>query len=295
MATKYFGQFLLERDVIDREALLAGVERQKSVTIPLCALAVTHDCLSREQMQELDAARRTSSDRTFMEMAIRGGMLAFSRLEELSRIRAPRWFFLGDALVTQGRFGLARLRELLDEYGREHCPAGGGAAQIEAPTCDNDVVSAFVETTTDIFFHYTRQLVKVASRDRTRARTDDLTYVFSQKVLGDREFCYALVVSEELARSVANAMLNEQHREMDAAVLDAVMEFVNVVIGNGCTRLNMKDYTITADTPQVVLRQMIGSLVPENVVTVNMESGKGDFDVAFFFPDENGQLPKALI
>ena len=60
---------------------------------------------------------------------------------------------------------------------------------------------------------------------------------------GDKNFCYALALSEELILCIASHMWEAKLLEVDESVLDSVSEFVNIIVGNGCTRLNVKNFT----------------------------------------------------
>ena len=73
-------------------------------------------------------------------------------------------------------------------------------------------------------------------------------------------------------------------------VLDAVAEFVNVVIGNGCTKLNLKKTQVTAEPPEIMMREMLQTILPEEAVTIRMKTARGDFLVIFFFAAVPGLL-----
>jgi len=294
MPVKFFGQFLLEQGAIDRDALLEGIRLQEQIGIPLCALALRNGCFSNDQIHALDT-RHAGSPKKFVELALREGMLTFEQLETLSRAQPQKWLFLGEALAEGGHLKLAQLSELFEQYARTRAPAAGPQPAPRAAIPHHDVVTTFTRITGDLLLHYAKQLARVRSVERAHVRTHDITYLFSQKVTGDRRFWYALILSEPLTVSIAAAMLEEPRETVDADALDAVTEFVNVVIGNGCTELNMKDYKVSAQPPQAVMTERIDELVPADVVTVNMESGSGEFQIAFSFAENEAKLPGAPV
>lgn len=282
MSTRFFGQFLLERGVITRDMLLDAIKHQKTINKPLCALAVEKGYLSQQQLQELDAEHR-KSDRKFLEIAVRKEMLQFQQLEDLARAKSDRWVFLAEALVDKGYVNLVQLNQLFEEYRKVMSPAPTGPGPALAGIPEQEVVSALLDVTVDLFVHYTKQVVEVTSVARVSGEPDDVAYVFTQEVTGDKNFFYALALPEKLTLSIASYMLQEEQKEINSMALDAVSEFVNVVIGNGCTKLSLNDFKVHAKAPQIMTRDMVKRLLPADVIAVNMKTTRGDFRVLFFF------------
>ena len=282
MATKFFGQFLLEQGAISREVLLEAVKFQKSINLPLCALAVEKGFLSKAQLAELDNEGK-DTDKQFMELAVKNSMLSFTQLEELSKAQAERWMFLGEALVRKGQLNLVQLDQLFEEYRNEHPAPEPDVLPPMKDVPNGEIISSFLETTVEIFVHYTKQIVQVLSVEMVSDEPEAVAYIFSQKVLGDKTFSYALALPEELALSIASHMLQEEATEIDAMVLDAVSEFVNIVVGNGCIKLNMNNFKIKAEPPQIMIREMIEQLMPRQSVTARLKTAKGEFLIVFCF------------
>lgn len=281
MPPRFFGQYLLEQGVITREMLLDAMQYQKSINLPLCALAVERGYLTAAQLKTLDADNKTS-DRKFMEEAVKQGMLTFQQLEELAEGKSERWLFLGEALVQRGHITLTRLQQVLKEYRDQLAPTPATANKL-GDIAEKSVVAPLLDVTVDLFVHYTKQIVQVASVEHTEAEPDSVSYVFSQEVRGDKNFHYALALPEKLTLSIASHIIGEPQTEPNDLVLDAVSEFVNVVIGNGCTRLSMQNYKVTAQPPLVMTKEMLKKLLPAKVIAVNLKTARDEFRIFFFF------------
>jgi len=285
MSTKFFGQFLLEKGVITREVLLEAVQYQKSINLPLCALAVEKGYLTADQLEALDA-KHTKSDRKFMEIAFKEKMLTYPQLEELSKARSERWVFFGEALVQQGHLSLVELNGLFEEYRAAHQPAQDEVAENLPNMPEKEIVSSLLRTTLDLFLHYTRQIIKVKSVVARCEEPGNIAYVFSQKVTGEKPFYYALALPEDLTLSIADYILQQENGSIDEMVLDAVSEFVNVVIGNACASLDMKNYKASAEPPQLMMKETFCNLLRScNGVTVDLQTTKGDFRAMFLFQE----------
>jgi len=281
MATRFFGQYLLERNIITREMLLDAVKYQREINLPLCALAIEKGCLTKEQLRELDDAHK-GSDKKFIELALRRKMLSYEQLSELSKERSERWVFFGEALVQKGYLSLERFEELLREYRAQRGAQAAPAESVLDGVPERELISSMLRITIDLFLHYTKQIIKVISVKVGYAEPDEAVYVFSQKITGDKPVQYALAVPEGLTLAIARHILQEDRTEVDELTLDAVEEFVNVVIGNACATLDMKECKASAEPPQILTRQMLADLASSTeTVTVTMETMKGRFNALF--------------
>lgn len=283
MSAKTFGQFLLEHGIVTREQLLDATQLQKTINIPICALALQKHLLSEEQVRQLEE-EHSVSDRDFMEIALRRGMLSFDQLEELSRTQSERWMSLGEALARKNLITLSRMEALFEEYRKSTPPEDLGLSESLGDLPEKDLVQAFLEVTMNLFLHYTQQMPHFLSVESVAPDPEDVSYLFSQEVVAaDRDFVYALAMGEDLAKIIAMHMAGERFAEMDAMVLDTVSEFVNVIVGHGCIKLNIQDVQITARPPQIMLREMVQRILPAEAISVRLATAEDEFRVVFFF------------
>lgn len=285
MPARFFGQFLLEKGAITRDALLEAVTYQKSINLPLCALAVQQGRLTEDQLRTLDDEHR-KSDRKFMEIALKNNILSYEQLGELSKTKSEKWVFFGEALVQKGALSLVELNRLFEEYRRECRPDKDELDETLADVPERKLISTLLRTTIDLFLHYTKQIIKVTSVVVRCEEPEGAVYVFSQKVTGDAPFTYALVLPEELTLAVADYIMQQKNAAIDEMVMDAVAEFVNIVIGNACARLNMDNCKASAEPPQIMMKGMLAELLRTcNGVTVTLETTKGEFKAMFLFAE----------
>lgn len=298
MGAKLFGQFLLEREAISREMLLEAVKHQKNISLALCTLAVGKGYWTKEQAAQLDD-ERSRSGQEYRVIAMQHGMLKTSQLKELSEFREERWAILGEALLEKNALTLVQLHGLADEYQQGQKELKLDVPPEKTPIQEWPVVFAFIQETVDLFQHYTMGTVKVhriqqVNRDSSGI-AGDITYVFPQTVKGEKHFCYVLALPEEQVLALASQMLQEKQSEINGLVLDSVAEFVNLIIGHGCIKLNMSTMRITAEPPQVMLRERLGKVLPPQTVTVRLGIDQQEFQVFFFFAGEDGRLPASFI
>ncbi len=95
MSAKFIGQFLLEKGLITREALLAATEQQQHVNLTLGQLAVAQGLLSRAQADSINLEQQRS-DKRFGEIALEKNLLNAIQLVELLRGRKDKRVFIGE-------------------------------------------------------------------------------------------------------------------------------------------------------------------------------------------------------
>jgi len=282
---KFFGQFLLERGAVDSEALLNVLAFLRHDTPPLCALAVEKGCFTPDQMADLDR-QHGKTKRKHLTLAALNGMLTFPRLSALhAETDCGRWHFLAEALLETGDLSLVQMSGLLAAYRDERERASKmpvtGVDLADVP--HRDVLLPVLRITLELFLRYTRQLVRITGVAVGEASWADDGHVFAQTVSGTGGFTYALALPGALTLSIARSMLQQEFAAVDDLVLDAVSEFVNVVVGNGCAQLG-RALKLQSGPPQVLTPKMARCLLPKCVpIAVTMRTAKGEFLVMFYF------------
>lgn len=285
MAEKLFAQFLLERGVIDTPALLDAIDQQRHVRFPLCALTLDNGLLTDAQLEQLDA-EHSRSNRKVLEIAVKAGMVTFQQLEELAMLPADKRLFLAETLVRRGQLTLSRAQHLLHDHRQLYPRTAPIVDELFARIRGNQMILPFVRTTASMFLKYARQVLKIVSVSESSGDTSGQGYAFTQKLCGDREFYYILVLPDELVFTVASHILGVDGKtQATANLLDAVLEFVNVVVGNACAELSGQGINLRGEPSQVMTLDAMNLDLPRSGVAVKMQSAKGVFQVLLRFPD----------
>jgi len=281
MPARFFGQFLLEKGVVDREAIFAAAEYQRRGNVPIEMLAVEHKYLSVEQVTWLNRQRQTTGKR-FWLLAVEHGHLTKEQVVRLMRSQVEHWELIGEVFVKLGKLTQPRLDELLAEYRKEQGRHDELLLSNIAKAPHRDEVEAAVDQTLKIFTHLTREMVKLSVIEINKPAPVLSAYVFVQRVIGETSFHYALGLPEPIALSIASDMSGVTMTVMDEIVLDAMKEFVNMVVGNACVALNQRLYRVSAEVPKVYRR---GTPLPfgSDSVCAVLSSVKGDFEMGLFF------------
>jgi hypothetical protein len=244
----FFGQYLLSKAVIDREALIDAIERQRSSNLSLTGLAVREGYLEPRQAAGILARYRTS-DAELADLCLESGLLDRAQIEELLAIQRSDWVRIGAALVAGGHLTRQQVEHHHEAF-RKLERESEQRLEADFRGCrDPETVRTVVELAV---FHLGR-LMDAPIKLR-RLSEDDGTLIpgrrrYAQKLVGDRGLHLALDLPPRVASEVAQGLLGTVLEEGGEAAIDAVCECVNVIGGNACTRLEVAGFKMRPEPP----------------------------------------------
>ncbi|MBI2570930.1 MAG: chemotaxis protein CheX [Candidatus Schekmanbacteria bacterium] len=235
MVGKFFGEFLLERSVIDAAQLRRAVALQGRVNLKLGTIALDRGLLSAAQIAAIRAAQR-SADRRFGELAVDLGLLTPEQLEALLDAQQSDRVHLGEALLQVGAVTEAQLETELAAFKAQEKRATDEYRQALGRLPHGDLVATFVESAVDMMVRLAAIQAKVRGvrREALMPAADDL--VIAQTADVGEEVAYACSFPANLAAAIASAMEASPPAEIAAYVVDVIAEFVNILVGNAVVR-----------------------------------------------------------
>ncbi|MBN1270084.1 MAG: chemotaxis protein CheX [Kiritimatiellae bacterium] len=288
MPSRFFGQYLMEKGIITREMFLEAVRQQSAIDLPLCSQAITGGLLTEEQVARLDQDGRRSALPP-LEEAVRLGMLTFSQLEELGNACPQKHLLFAEALIRKGFLSLSQAARALAQYRADFPdqPAVNSALPADAAIPHRDIVRAVLQAFMSVLVHYTKQVVRVASLSTGPPERVDTPWVFGQRIVSEVPCDIFLAVPEALALTIAREMLHAETVSMDDLAVDAITEFLNVVVGTACGALSEAGLRAQAAPPEAISAERLCQRRPAAAVTLNLETTKGALLLLFAFPDQS--------
>ncbi len=248
MTSRFFGQYLLEKGVIGREALLEAINRQRQTNRDFCELAIAKGFLEKRRAPSILMAFR-ASDRSIEEVAVDGGYLTQEQVDEVLKEQKSGWIRIGTALVQAGHLTEEQVEIRLAKFHeQEHEVEEQLQADFEGFAETGTLKACFNLTA----FHFARLaggVTKLRLVEEDQAEVAPGYQRFAQKIVGDKEFCLAVDFPAELVEMVATRMLGMAMEPGSEAATDAVCEFVNLVGGNACTQLERLGYRLRPEPP----------------------------------------------
>ncbi len=115
MYTQFFGNFLLEKNLITREQLLKAIEVQKGEQLRLGTLAIHAGLMTAAEVNHIHALQ-THKDKRFGEIALELGYLTPVQIDKLLSSQKPSYLLLSQALVDLNYLSAETFEKAMEEY-----------------------------------------------------------------------------------------------------------------------------------------------------------------------------------
>ena len=262
MAVKFFGQFLVEKGVVSREAILAAIDLQEQKNLKLGEMALSMGYLTRADIESAHKAQ-LSKDMKLGDLLIAMGILDADQLLEIIARQRESHIFLGEALVQVGHLTREQLEQQLQEFKLDQ-------AQYLSEGVELPVGIAHARTwemTVDLTYKMITRVLGLQFRAEKCRAVSRLETNFTMAALdfsGDVQARYLLSVSAGVQKIVARAILHEESVESESAEMleDSVMEFINVVCGNVAAKASQLGEVIDINPPVTIHPPAEGLSVP---------------------------------
>lgn len=248
MGSMFFGQYLLSKGVIKREALIDAIERQRKTNLSLVELAVRDGCLDPQRAEGILTRYRTT-DAGLEELCLEYGQIDREKLDELRRIQQSDWVRIGAALIANGHLSRDQVVEHLAAFHEAQHEAN---QQLEADfrACsDPETVRTVVELAIFHLKRFTYGPVKLQNLTKDEGVLSTGRRRYAQKLVGDRELCIALDLPSEVATVAAQGFIGIPVEDDSEVAIDAVCECVNIIGGHACTRLEASGFRLRPEPP----------------------------------------------
>jgi CheY-specific phosphatase CheX len=259
MAVKFFGQFLVENNLVSREVLLKAIELQEQNNLKLGEMAIS---LGYATALEIERAHNVqlSRDIRMGDLLVEMGTLTLNMLNEIVTRQKTNHLYIGEALVQVGALNRDQLQKHLDAFKQDQLPYVSDRVQLPDGIADGQVWEMIADLTYKMI---TRMLGFPFRPGNCRTvPTSDSNYMMAAiDLVGDCNARYVISVSEGIQKEIAKAILREESVDIEpvAVLEDTVMEFVNVVCGNAAAKAS-KMGKIMGISPPVAINPPAGGL-----------------------------------
>lgn len=248
MGAMFFGQYLLSKGVISREALIDAIELQRRSNLSLTELAVRKGYISKQQHEVIQARYRTS-DADLETLCLESGLIDRRQLDELVEIQRSDWVRIGAALVSGGSLTRDQVEEHLAEFSERQQEADQ-KLEADFQACpDPEMVRTVVELSLFHLGRLTDHPVKLRALSTDEGQLADGRRRYAQKLVGDRALHVVLDLPPSIAAIVAERLVGMRFEEGSDAAIDAVCECVNIIGGNACTQLEASGCALRPEPP----------------------------------------------
>lgn len=262
MAVKFFGQFLVEKGLVSREALLKAIELQEQKNLKFGETAVAMGYVTEA---DITRAHQTqlSRDIKLGDVLVEDGILTLAQMGEIVTRQKNNHLYIGEALVLVGALTNELLQLYLDEFKADQAPYVSDRIELPCGIANPEVW----EMAADITY---KMITRVLGLSFRAGKCHAISTVAHNHVMaamdlsGDVDARYIISVSQELQKSIAKAILGETSvdNEPPEVLQDTVMEFINVVCGNIAAKASQAGMIVNINPPVTIRPDAEGLAVP---------------------------------
>ncbi len=228
MKLSFFGQFLVEQELITTEQLSRALALKGKSNKMLGTLAVEAQWMTDEQVKQIREQQRVE-DAMFGEIAVEKGYLTGEQLEELLRRQADNNLRVGDA-VRQ----LNLLEDTVVESAWAKYAINYQAGPLDTDSFEQPLVSYAIEN----FCRVVTRMCAVPIKSGVVRRWDpdeQLPFTYSIPLIGDMPMVLGLSLSRAMAAEIVAGMMafgEDDYEAIEEELIDDVCaELLNILAG----------------------------------------------------------------
>ena len=229
---KFFGQYLLEKGVLNKDQLVEAINYQKSKILKLGEIAVSQGYLTDKQVAKIHNEQKRT-DLRFGDLSVQMGLLTRSQLEEILTIQKNNHVYLGEAIVACGHMDDGTLEKELAEFKEEQAAVPPIQVMITEDVPHKQLVEVAIDLTEKMMRRLGDLISKAGQLRRERESIKNMGIISYIEFRGDINVRYVLNISWEVAHEVAKKTFKKDDLPFDEEIIkDTTAEFVNIVCGN---------------------------------------------------------------
>lgn len=266
MSIKFFGQFLLERGVLNNEQLLEAVSYQESRNRKFGQYAQSKGFLSAEDVEKLNHEQKTT-DLRIGELAVKLGMIEPSQVEEILTMQKNDHVQIGQVLLKKGFMDEAALERELDAFRADQSKYIADKVSIPEGVKNAERLAEIADLTSKMLTRVAGVASKIGEGTVLESEPGEAYSAVSITLSGGLTCDYVIMADEDISRAMASSILgfdsSDEDREM---VVDGVKEFANMVCGNILGLMARKGKSVEISVPHVLSYDGGYGLVKKQVV-----------------------------
>jgi CheY-specific phosphatase CheX len=249
MSVKFFGQFLIEKNIITPEQLIDAVDFQETVNQKFGDYAVSKGYLTKDDVLKVQAAQQ-KTDIMFGDVAMNMGLLTQKQVDEILVRQKNDHVYVGASLVKKGFIAPADLVKHLNDFKQDQAGFEVGEIFIPEGTNSPDMIKDMVAITKKLLYRMSKINAKIGKGSVSTEEPERNFAVITVSLKGPSSFDYILSCSLEVSEVIASSILGiNVINEPGEIIADAVKEFANIVCGNIISKFAQKGKNVEISPP----------------------------------------------
>ncbi len=254
MFSQYYGNYLLNTNIITSEQLLEALQKKNETRMKLGVLAINAGYMTAGQVENVHKQQAVKNMR-IGDLAVAMGYMTNEQVDELLNAQKPGYLLLGQTLVDLGFLSNAQFEETINAYKEKYSITEADMTTATQST-SNSMAETLLDGITDnkkkhLYSVYIslliNDLVRFVGADFTILSCDakdipkDAIYFGSQDVTDNdvKLFGTSIVAAKESVLEFASRYAEESITEIDEYAYASLCDFIN--LQNGLYTVNLSN------------------------------------------------------
>ncbi len=252
MSIKFFGQFLLERNVIGAKELLEAIRFQESRNMKFGEYAISKGCLEKVQVKRLHDEQKRN-DMLIGELAVKLEMLTEEQVDEILTMQKNDHVCIGEAIVVKGFIPQDVMDRELDAFREDQKEYSIGDIGVPEGLKNPGFVKIMADITLKMLRRIAQVEAKIDDGVSMEQEPDESFTAVSITFSGGLNYEYVLMADIEMARAIAGAIIGvDASKENEDVINDGVREFANIACGNLLAKMAQMGKNVEISIPHTV-------------------------------------------
>jgi len=282
MSNQFFGQYLLEKGLLNTQQLLTSIGLQKEANPPLGELAIREGFIDEIAASKINAEQQRT-DMRFGELAVSMGLMTEEQVSLLFHTQKEIKKFFGEIVVEQGYLTESQLQQHLDAHGKlkklslDHIDS----SIKEHIYCRQitDTLDAIIKN----FMRIPKIHVQVAQVEQTKPALLNDSVIISQTTHLPESVKIGWVMQRPLMKQLATNFLGMDVSDQEELYIDATSEFLNIILGNALASQREGEKETRLEPPLLELPEEDIHRDYEQGFYLSMSAGQDNFSVFFMY------------
>ena len=253
MSVKFFGQYILEKNIITPQQLIEAVEYQESKNLKFGEYALSKGYLTEKDIERIQNEQKRV-DMRFGELAVKLNILTSAQVQEILTRQKNDHIFIGEALLQKSFLTPDILQRELSLFKEDQSQYATGEIMIPAGAANPEVIKSMVDLTQKMLQRVAYLNVKVGNGFISNNEPQKIFLLISVSMRGNLKYEYAFSSSQEISEIIASGVMGEDIKGGSKEdISDGVKEFCNIACGNIIAKLSQKGKSMDISPPQEVV------------------------------------------
>jgi len=282
MVPRFFGQYLLEKDILSKDQLVGAINYQKSKILKLGEVAIIKGFLSEKEVAKIHNEQKRT-DMRFGDLAIDLGLLTQAQLDEMVTYQKNNHIYLGEAIVAMNYLDQETVDKELAAFKKEQESYPQTEVMFSEDIQNKEAVEIMVDLTCKLLRRIGDLMSKTGQLQETTGEMKNIGVASTLDFKGDLKCRYVINMSWDVGHQIAKKTFKKEELPFDEELIaDTLSEFVNVVCGNVRSKLLETGKNLDFDPPM--------SYIESKASAIPMKAGEKAAIIPVYTPIGNLEI-----